>query len=160
MIQTAHYFLTFLVTTFYQPKKCRPFKAGDFAYPRAHPDRHWRAATPSDFVIPSDFAIPSDYAIPSDLAIPSDFVIPSDFATPSDLDIPSDVVIPSDFAIPSDFVIPNDCVLRARRRIWLGNGVNGLIFREQSEGSRYRAPRVSGFAQRERSLFPTSPLSR
>ncbi len=72
MVQTTNYFPTFLVTTFYQPKNGNFFKAGDFAYPGAHPGRRRRPATPSDFVIPSDFAIPCDFVIASDFVIPSD----------------------------------------------------------------------------------------
>ncbi len=58
MTQTINYFPTFLVTTFYQPKSGQLFKAGDFAYPRVHPGRHWQPGQiPSDFVISphSDF---------------------------------------------------------------------------------------------------------
>jgi hypothetical protein len=51
-----------LVTTFYQPKSCQLFKAGDFAYPRAHPGRHWQPATSS-----SPATLPFPATLPHDL---------------------------------------------------------------------------------------------
>ena len=79
MTQTINYSPTFLVTTFYQPKSCQLFKAGDFAYPRAHPGRHWQPATSSSPVtLPFPATLPHGRVTAGTIGAgphPGDFVI-------------------------------------------------------------------------------------